>query len=309
MGKASGHFARQRALISGGWMKVLARSEIIMLNIYEQHADPEGISYPGGKFIAEIIGHKNTNHVSRIRENLVSHGLISIVEEGGGRGRPCKVKLLMPPAVPNEDKHSQIGIPKHSQIGRINTPKLEAKHSQTETINTPKNSTKHSQTGVLHNKEEQYLTANTTASNSAGGIGGEKVRGILEILAEGESSPQAALRELHDSGQLPDWLLSGLPSHAANPEARFLIAKYFINLRMNDREPTPLSWRGQVGQMAKMSQAELIENLTLTIANNYVGLPRFGAKKTQRNGEPSNGGTEEFRLPERRRTGPSPPEK
>src|SRR5437870_2187231 len=128
---AGGHFARMNALRDFGWLSILSKNELAVLMVYESFAGFDGIAFPDGEQILKGLGHSRDNHVSRIRRSLVNHGLLEIIEPGGGRGNPCKVKVV-------------IGNPKNppKKDGRKTRwetpPKYTDKPPQSTPINPPK---------------------------------------------------------------------------------------------------------------------------------------------------------------------------
>jgi hypothetical protein len=96
-----GHYGRYEAFVQGGWSRVLSKSEQAIWHAYEQHADREGVAYPSGETLAELLGHSRDNNIARLRSRLVSLGLLEVLEGGGGRGKPCRVRVLMPPETPS----------------------------------------------------------------------------------------------------------------------------------------------------------------------------------------------------------------
>jgi hypothetical protein len=137
---AGGHFDRFNAFVTNGWAGVIGKAAAAMWLAYLKHADNDtGISYPGGGTLATMIGYTSTRHIARLRAALVANGLIEVVELGGGRDRPCKVRVLVPGAVPA--KHSQ--AEKHSHHGSVlpgveTLPRRARKHSQGARANTPR---------------------------------------------------------------------------------------------------------------------------------------------------------------------------
>lgn len=112
----NGHMARFNALVRGGWLRVLSDQEMRLWMAYSSFADREGVAWPDGQTLSEIIGHAADNHISATRRAMVEYGLLEVVEAGGGRGRPCKIRLLTPPSAEglNEEKPSQKPSRKHS---------------------------------------------------------------------------------------------------------------------------------------------------------------------------------------------------
>lgn len=210
MARKADHFGRFNALCDNGWLAVLNKAQLGLWMAYEGHADTDGFAHPGSDLLAKKLGHSTNNHISKIRESLVRYGLMEIIDKGGGRANPTKVRLVVPPdSQAASDKHSQVGSvssnvntpessDKHSQRGsvsgstntpknddkhsQINTPKFSSKHSQNESlekpetlpnssVNTPKFENKHSQIDVLHNKEEQIIQQPIEQPSSAAGGG------------------------------------------------------------------------------------------------------------------------------------------
>lgn len=95
-----GHFARLNALAQRGWLAVLTGSEMALWLAYEKFADRDGVAYPNGETLAEMLGHATDTHVGRVRQRLAKYGLLEVLDDGGGRGRVCKVRLLTPPNRP-----------------------------------------------------------------------------------------------------------------------------------------------------------------------------------------------------------------
>ena len=123
------HFARFNALARNGWLAILPGKELGLWHAYEAHANPEGIAFPDSRTLARMLGHKSDNHISASRQKLVSHGLLEVIDDGGGRGRRCTVRVLVPPT------------PKHSHFGSvsepINTPVSGAETLPFRELNTP----------------------------------------------------------------------------------------------------------------------------------------------------------------------------
>src|SRR6185312_4765286 len=98
---SGGHFDRFRALMDTGWAATLSKNELTMWMAYERFSDRDGIAFPDGRRLARMIGHATDNHVSDLRRALVAKGLLEVVEVGGGRGKPTKVRVLTPAEKPD----------------------------------------------------------------------------------------------------------------------------------------------------------------------------------------------------------------
>lgn len=157
-------YERRTALVRNGWLRVLTKAELAVWTVYESCAnDKKGdpLSYPGSKEIADAIGHGSKSHIGDIRKALVSHGLMEIVEEGGGRGKCWKVRMLLPPKrFPADGTLSSPG--KGSlQMGPFPAPQRFPsdgtlsgdKGSESEVLKVPTPANKGSHSGELHNKD------------------------------------------------------------------------------------------------------------------------------------------------------------
>lgn len=93
-------FSRHSALVDRGWLRVLTRTELALWNAYENHADSDGVAMPDGKTLASLIGNSSKTHIGAIRDRLNTYRLLDVLDSGGGRGRRCRVRLLVPPSPP-----------------------------------------------------------------------------------------------------------------------------------------------------------------------------------------------------------------
>jgi len=142
-----GHMARLSALVEGGWLTVLSDQELRLWMAYAKFADREGYAYPDGRTLSRIIGHTSDSHIGAIRRALADHGLLEIAEAGGGRGKPCKIRLLNPPEFGDKPSQKPSRNPSHS--GSV---------SKTETlpnlaINPPEFGDKPSRSGAPYKEE------------------------------------------------------------------------------------------------------------------------------------------------------------
>jgi hypothetical protein len=153
------HFERYNRFIDLGWFAVLGHNQAALWLTYNRYADKAGVAYPKGSTLAKLLGHKNTNHIGRLRRELAALGLLEVLLEGGGSGHRCHVRVNIPPAPPTDANQSGSGSDSeecdHSGIGSENTPDLGV---NAEDANTPDLGGKHSGFGrqTLRIRETLY---------------------------------------------------------------------------------------------------------------------------------------------------------
>lgn len=256
---AKEHFARMRALRKGGWLSRLNINEAAMWLVYEEFADNDGVSRPGGAFIAEAIGHANDNNIARIRKILVGYGLIEIVEQGWGRGNPTAVKMLIP--LPKQRSLFPTIKPLNSEGLRDELKPLnsegesETKTPQTDELKPLKSETKTPQTERAHNKEDQL---NTSANSS------------LAIPRRGADLGDAD--SVDPILQLDGWELSGLSAELSTREFRTAFAVWVIERRAKKKPLTAMMCRMQISFCAKIGHDAAIEAIEFSVRQGYDGI-------------------------------------
>jgi hypothetical protein len=270
------HFARERALMNGGWLHRLTLNEFAMLFCYEANADNDtSLSRPSGSLIAKHIGHKNTNHISRLRRKLAGYGLIEIVSHGGhGPLDFAVVKMLLPPSKQASLFSEAVPPTDGVLIDEAKPPKNDSYAPQIDEAKPPKNDSYAPQKRSSHNKA--VLLSSTKSSTEGLGNCLPSDSGILPIIEQGESDPAGAIKSFYDCGFIGGWELSGLPPHLDDAEFRFRLAVHFLNLQQSGKTPTPISWRMRIGDLAKMDRDAAMDAVLHSTKNNYAGLHGSG---------------------------------
>lgn len=96
--------SRYNALVDNGWLTVLSEAELKMWMAFARYANRDGAAWPEGATLGRIMGHTSDGHFGTIRRRLEDLGLIEVLDVGGGRGRPCKVQIFVPPFLPENTK-------------------------------------------------------------------------------------------------------------------------------------------------------------------------------------------------------------
>lgn len=130
-----GHIARFNALVEGGWLKVLSDPELRLWMAYAKYADRDGFAWPSGQALRELIGHASEGHIASGRRSLQALGLLEVVDAGGGRGHPCKVRLVIPAHAPSDRPNKPSRKP--SRIGRVSEEKKTGETLPNLAINPP----------------------------------------------------------------------------------------------------------------------------------------------------------------------------
>lgn len=247
---------------------------------YERHADRDGIAFPDGRTLARMIGHSTDNHVADLRRSLVSKGLLEVVEVGGGRGRPTKVRVLIPPDETASENLPNNGSVYEDENPPENPPELEDKPSQigTETlpnseINPPKNGQKPSQIRRAYKEELPELPKNCLNTFPPAGARD----GLFPKPSQGDpdrtnpDDPDWAI------ALLDGWELSGIAPHLNTPAFRRAWAEWVVNRReqcvgQGRAPPTAIEVRKQLAHLAAMPLDRAMAAIEYSLRNGYVGI-------------------------------------
>src|SRR5688572_16071739 len=92
------HFQRINALVNGGWLPKLTKTELAVWLVYHQCADGSGLAFPGASHFATVMGPESARDVRRARKQLMTRGLLERRTEGGGRAAGMFRVLVPGPA-------------------------------------------------------------------------------------------------------------------------------------------------------------------------------------------------------------------
>lgn len=77
------------ALVDGGWLQHLRKTELAVLLIYAAQAGPPGVADLTGVELQRLLGHASAKEVRKARTSLERLGLLDRAEPGSGECRVC----------------------------------------------------------------------------------------------------------------------------------------------------------------------------------------------------------------------------
>lgn len=294
----NGHLGRFSALVKNGWLSVLTHGELKLWMAYEQHADPDGVAFPGGDTLAGLMGNASKSHVGEARKALADYGLIEILERGSGRGRTWRVRVLIPGHVdlPESSFGDAAGDPSGDPVGNepepVQTPGKGSvqKGSEAERFReagtfsgrkvpdsgaerfpieggkVPDSGQKGSGFGE-RNKEElpKELSQELPRELGAGALAAGQV-----AAGAGDADPEASARY---AALVTDWMRVAMPSHQRAPAFLATFGQWLAHLHeRNGREPGGISLRRQISYLGSLTVEHATAVIDHSIRCNYAAL-------------------------------------
>jgi hypothetical protein len=256
-----GHFERYNRFVDLGWFAVLPPTQAALWITYNRFANANGVAFPSAATLAKLLGHRNTNHIAAIRKALERHDLLEVIDEGGGRGNCCHVRVKVPKgpvavAGTEPSSHGSVSSRKHSNDGNQNPPVSDEEHSQTGKETLPISDALYKEQNIEQLKEEHE----------------EQRPGRRHVRADEGSA-------------------NHIPAPLDTPEFRAVWGDWQQHRREIKKPLTPLAIQKQFKELTLMGPARAVTAINHSIAQGWTGIYEASnwshghhAKRHQHNG-------------------------